>query len=50
MKKISAGKELSKILGISRARGMEAVIKAQLISAILEAVGLTAQVKIRRAA
>ena len=43
MKKTS-GSELAKKLGISKARGMEAVIKAQLISAVLAAVnkqGLT---------
>lgn len=36
MKK-SSGKELSKKLGISPARGMEAVIKAKLIDAVLRA-------------
>jgi predicted XRE-type DNA-binding protein len=36
MKKTS-GSELAKKLGISPARGMEAVIKAQLISAIIKA-------------
>jgi predicted XRE-type DNA-binding protein len=36
MKKTS-GAELAKQLGISPARGMEAVIKAQLISAVLKA-------------
>jgi predicted XRE-type DNA-binding protein len=36
MKKTS-GKELSKKLGISPARGMEAVIKAKLIDAVLRA-------------
>jgi predicted XRE-type DNA-binding protein len=43
MKKTS-GEELSKKLGISRARGMEAIIKAQLIDAVLREVqrqGLT---------
>lgn len=35
MKK-SSGKELSKKLGISPARGMEAVIKAKLIDAVLQ--------------
>jgi predicted XRE-type DNA-binding protein len=37
MKKTS-GREIAKMLGISPARGMEAVIKAQLITAVLEAV------------
>jgi predicted XRE-type DNA-binding protein len=37
MKKTS-GREIAKLLGISPARGMEAVIKAQLITAVLEAV------------
>jgi predicted XRE-type DNA-binding protein len=37
MKKTS-GREMAKLLGISPARGMEAVIKAQLITAVLEAV------------
>ncbi len=37
MKKTS-GRELAKQFGISAARGMEAVIKAQLISAVLDAV------------
>lgn len=44
MKKKITGAALSKILGISRARGMEAVIKAQLISAVIEVIekeGLT---------
>jgi len=36
LKKISAEK-LSKELGISRARGIEAVIKAQLIRAVIDA-------------
>ncbi len=35
MKK-SSGSELAKKLGISPARGMEAIIKAQLISAVLK--------------
>ncbi|MFA4874096.1 MAG: XRE family transcriptional regulator [bacterium] len=38
MKKKTSGSELAKQLGIPPARGMEAVIKAQLISAILKAV------------
>lgn len=38
MKGKTSGTELAKQLGISPARGMEAVIKAQLISAILRAV------------
>lgn len=37
MKKTS-GREIAKMLGISPARGMGAVIKAQLITAVLEAV------------
>jgi predicted XRE-type DNA-binding protein len=37
MKKTS-GREMAKLLGISPARGMEAVIKAQLITAVLDAV------------
>lgn len=44
MKKKSTGAELSKMFGISQAKGMEAVIKAQLISAVLTVVdkeGLT---------
>jgi len=44
MKKKTTGAELSKMLGVSRARSMEAVIKAQLITAVLEAIaekGLT---------
>jgi len=36
--KATSGRELATKLGISAARGMEAVIKAQLISAVLEAV------------
>ena len=38
MKRTSA-QELSKKLGISPARGMEAIIKAQLISAVLKEIG-----------
>lgn len=38
MKKKSSGADLAKMLGVSSARGMESVIKAQLISAILKAV------------
>ena len=37
MKKKTSGTQMAKMLGISPARGMEAVIKAQLISAILKA-------------
>lgn len=36
--KTTSGSELAKRLGISPARGMEAVMKAQLISAVLKAV------------
>lgn len=43
--KATSGTDLAKKLGISPARGMEAVIKAQLI----EAVGLVAEVKVKRA-
>ncbi len=46
MKKKTLGTQLAKMLGVSPARGMEAVIKAQLISAVLKAVekhGLTHQ-------
>jgi predicted XRE-type DNA-binding protein len=42
--KATSGAELAKKVGISPARGMEAVIKAQLISAVIkttEATGLT---------
>jgi len=35
--KTTSGRELATKLGISAARGMEAVIKAQLISAVLDA-------------
>ncbi len=38
MKRKTSAARLAKQLGISRGRGMEAVIKAQLISAILVAV------------
>ncbi len=38
MKKKTSGTQLVKILGVSPACGMEAVIKAQLISAVLKAV------------
>ncbi|MEQ1877930.1 MAG: XRE family transcriptional regulator [Bdellovibrionia bacterium] len=38
MKRKNSGAEIAKMLGISHARGMEAVIKAQLITAILEAI------------
>lgn len=44
MKKKTSGTELSKMLGISPARGIEAVMKAQIISAVLKVVedeGLT---------
>lgn len=37
MKKKTSGSQLAKMLKISSARGMEAVIKAQLISAVLNA-------------
>lgn len=37
MKRKTSGSEIAKMIGISRARGMEAVIKAQLISAVLVA-------------
>ena len=40
MKK-SSGSELAKKLGISPARGMEAIIKAKLISAVLKSVAKT---------
>ena len=36
MKRKTSGSEIAKMLGITRARGMEAVIKAQLISAVIE--------------
>jgi predicted XRE-type DNA-binding protein len=36
--KATSGSELAKKLGISPARGMEAIMKAQLISAVLKAV------------
>jgi predicted XRE-type DNA-binding protein len=42
--KATSGREIATKLGISAARGMEAVMKAQLISAVLEAIesqGLT---------
>ncbi len=38
MKRKSTGSELAKIAGVSQARGMEAVIKAQLITAVLNAI------------
>lgn len=38
MKRKNTGNEIAKIVGVSPARGMEAVIKAQLITAILEAI------------
>ncbi|MGK5088375.1 XRE family transcriptional regulator [Bdellovibrionota bacterium FG-2] len=38
MKKKTSGTELAKMLHIPHARGMEAVIKAQMISAILKAI------------
>jgi predicted XRE-type DNA-binding protein len=44
MKKTSSSQELSKKLGVSPARGMEAVFKAQLIGAVVKAIeksGLT---------
>lgn len=37
MKRKTSGSKIAKMLGVSQARGMEAVIKAQLISAVLEA-------------
>jgi hypothetical protein len=46
MKRKSTGHEIAKMLGVSPARGMEAVIKAQLISGVLRAtekLGLTHQ-------
>jgi predicted XRE-type DNA-binding protein len=36
MKRKNSGAEIAKMLGISHSRGMEATIKAQLISAVLE--------------
>lgn len=51
MKKKTSGSQISKMLGISPARGMEAVIKAQLISAVLktaEEQGLTHQMLSKR--
>ena len=36
MKKKTSGTELSKILGIPQARGIEAVMKAQIIAAVLK--------------
>ena len=38
MKRKNTGTELAKITGTSSARGMEAVIKAQLITAVLHAI------------
>ncbi len=38
MKRKNSGNEIAKMVGVSPARGMEAVIKAQLITAILEAI------------
>lgn len=46
MKKKTTGRQLAEMMGISPARGMEAVIKAQLISGVLNATakaGLTHQ-------
>jgi predicted XRE-type DNA-binding protein len=46
MRKKTSGTQIAKMLGLGPARGMEAVIKAQLISAVLKAVekqGLTHQ-------
>ncbi len=37
MKRKSTGQEIAKITGVSPARGMEAVMKAQLISAVIHA-------------
>lgn len=38
MRRKNAGSEIAKMAGISPARGMEAVIKARLISAVLDAI------------
>jgi predicted XRE-type DNA-binding protein len=38
MRRRNTGEEIAKMVGVSPARGMEAVIKAQLITAILEAI------------
>jgi predicted XRE-type DNA-binding protein len=38
MKKKTSGAELAKMLGLPPSRGLEAVIKAQMISAVLKAV------------
>jgi predicted XRE-type DNA-binding protein len=38
MRRKSTGEEIAKMVGVSRARGMEAVIKAQLITAVLDAI------------
>ncbi len=38
MKRKNTGAEIAKITGTSSARGMEAVIKAQLITAVLDAI------------
>lgn len=37
-KKLTSGKKLAEALGLSASRGMEAVIKAQLISGVISAV------------
>jgi predicted XRE-type DNA-binding protein len=37
MKRKTSAAQLSKMLGLSQARGMEAIIKAELISAVLKA-------------
>lgn len=52
MTKRGKAAEISKMLGISKARGMEAVIKAELISAVAKAIdrhGLTHEQVARRA-
>jgi predicted XRE-type DNA-binding protein len=38
MKRKNSGAEIAKVTGVSSARGMEAVIKAQLITAVLDVV------------
>ncbi len=38
MRRKSTGPEIAKMVGVSQARGVEAVIKAQLITAVLEAI------------
>ena len=46
MKQRTRSAEISRMLGISKARGMEAVIRADLIAAV----SLTAAVRVRREA